>query len=95
MLGWEPTSCGVVVTTERSEYEAKRLIISAGAWMGALVPRLKGLAVPERQVLAWMQPLRPELFQPERFPVFNLLVDEGRFYGFPMFGIPGFKIVRS
>jgi len=94
VLEWEPTSRGVVVTTDRGEYEAERLIISAGAWMGALVPRLKGLAVPERQVLAWMQPLRPELFQPERFPVFNLLVDEGRFYGFPVFGIPGFKIGR-
>jgi sarcosine oxidase len=48
--------------------------------------------VPERQVLAWFQPARPELFMPDRFPVFNLITDEGRFYGFPVFGIPGFKI---
>jgi sarcosine oxidase len=47
--------------------------------------------VPERQVLAWLQPQRPELFTPDRFPVFNLLVEEGRFYGFPVFGVPGFK----
>jgi sarcosine oxidase len=38
-----------------------------------------------------LQPARPELFQPHNFPVFNLLVDEGRFYGFPVFGVPGFK----
>ena len=46
---------------------------------------------PERQVLAWLQPIRPEYFRPSTFPVFNLLVDEGRFYGFPVFGVPGFK----
>ncbi|HRW49966.1 MAG TPA: FAD-dependent oxidoreductase, partial [Caldilinea sp.] len=27
----------------------------------------------------------------DNFPVFNCLVDEGRFYGFPVFGVPGFK----
>ena len=55
---------------------------------------LEGLAVPERQVLAWLQPSRPELFRPSDFPVFNLLVDEGRFYGFPVIGVPGFKFGR-
>jgi sarcosine oxidase len=39
-----------------------------------------------------MQPHRPDLFQPDRFPVFNLVVEEGRYYGFPVFGIPGFKV---
>jgi sarcosine oxidase len=49
----------------------------------------------ERQVLAWLQPLRPELFTPDRFPVFNLQLDEeDRYYGFPVFGIPGFKFGR-
>jgi len=42
-------------------------------------------------VLIWMQPERPEYFQLDTFPVFNCLVDEGRFYGFPVFGVPGFK----
>jgi hypothetical protein len=41
--------------------------------------------------LGWFQPHRPELFTPDMLPVFNLLVDEGRFYGFPVHGIPGFK----
>src|SRR5262249_60003364 len=27
-------------------------------------------------------------------PVFNLVVPEGRWYGFPVFGVPGFKIGR-
>jgi sarcosine oxidase len=36
----------------------------------------------------------PRAVHPERFPVFNLLVEEGRFYGLPSFGVPGFKFGR-
>ncbi len=89
---WEPTEGGgVSVETERGRYEADRLVISAGPWASRLVPRLSTLAVPERQVLAWLQPMRPELFTPDRFPVFILDVPEGSFYGFPVHDVPGFK----
>ena len=91
VLEWEATSGGVRVTTDRATYEAERLVLAAGAWEGELT----GLpVVAERQVLAWLDPLKPELFTPARFPVFNLIVDEGRYYGFPVFGIPGFKFGR-
>jgi sarcosine oxidase len=91
VLGWESTGEGVRVTTDRATYEADRLVLAAGAWEGELT----GLpVVAERQVLAWLDPLSPELFAPERFPVFNLAVEEGRYYGFPVFGIPGFKFGR-
>lgn len=91
VLEWEPLGDGVRVRTDRGVYEADRLVITAGAWSAQLLDVLRGVAVPERQVLAWLQPARPELFQPARFPVFNLLVEEGRYYGFPIFGVPGFK----
>jgi sarcosine oxidase len=91
VLEWQPERDGVRVTTDRADYEADRLVITGGAWNYKLLPLLNGLAVPERQVLAWLQPERPENFTPDVFPVFNLIVDEGRFYGFPVFGIPGFK----
>jgi len=94
VLGWEPVGDGVRVETDRDSYEAARLVVCAGAWIGALVPELAGLARPERQVLGWFQPNRPELFVPGRFPVFNLTVPEGRYYGFPVFGVPGFKVGR-
>jgi sarcosine oxidase len=96
VLGWEarPGGEGVVVTTDRARYEAGRLVLTAGAWMADLAPLLRGLAVPERQVLAWLQPQAPELFTPERFPVFNLEVEEGRYYGFPVVEVPGFKFGR-
>lgn len=92
VLEWEPLGQGGVrVTTSRDTYEADRLVVTAGAWDGELLDVLDGVAVPERQVLAWLQPTRPEHFRPANFPVFNLLVDEGRFYGFPVHGVPGFK----
>jgi sarcosine oxidase len=47
-----------------------------------------------RQSLAWLQPTRPEVFRPDRMPVFNLALDGEHFYGFPAFGIPGFKLGR-
>ncbi len=92
VLSWEPDGGQVVVRTDRGVYRARRLVVTAGPWTGRLVPRLAALAVPERQVLLWAQPRRPELFRLGAFPVFNLEAPEGRFYGFPIFGVPGVKI---
>lgn len=94
VLGWDVTSGGVRVTTDRGVYEAERLVLSAGAWMQSLVSDLKTLAQPERQVLAWFQPWEPGIYITGRFPVFNLSVEEGRYYGFPVHHVPGFKVGR-
>ena len=95
VLDWEVKPSGTVeVRTSKGTYEAGRLVLTAGAWMGELAPALAGQAVPERQVLAWLHPLRPELFTPDVFPVFNLQVAEGRYYGFPVYEVPGFKFGR-
>jgi sarcosine oxidase len=91
VLSWEEANGGVRVRTDRGEYDAARLIITAGPWIRDLVEPLRGLAEPERQVLAWLQPTAPEKFALGRFPVFNGMFETGRFYGFPVFGIPGFK----
>jgi sarcosine oxidase len=96
VLNWEayPSGEGVVVSTDRGRYETGRLVITAGAWIGELAPVVRQLATPERQVLAWLQPKRPEWFTTERFPVFNIDVEEGRYYGLPVFEVPGFKFGR-
>jgi sarcosine oxidase len=91
VLQWGATGGRVWVRTTRGRYEAGRLVVCAGPWAARLIPELDGLAVPERQVLAWLQPARPEYFQPDAFPVFNLEAEEGRYYGFPSFLVPGFK----
>ena len=91
VLSWRAVDNGVIVKTNRNEYQAGKLVFTAGAWNAQLLPILSGLAIAERQVLAWLQPLEPALFTPERFPVFNMEIGGERYYGFPIYGIPGFK----
>jgi sarcosine oxidase len=74
--------------------EAERLVLTAGAWSQDLARLPQGLAGALRQAVAWFQPVRPELFTPERLPVFNLVLDGEHFYGVPVFSVPGFKVGR-
>ena len=92
VVSWQADRGSVTVRTPRSTYQAARLVFSAGAWSSGLLPPLGENAVPERQVMGWFQPAQPEHFALGRFPVFNFLVPEGHYYGFPVYGIPGFKI---
>jgi len=84
--------------TSRAAYTADKLVICGGAWAYKLVPPLTGKAVPERQVLIWLETKQPRWFTPKRFPVWNAMVGEGRFYGFPEFNpngdTPGMKFGR-
>jgi len=92
VVGWERRGGAIAVRTDRGAYTARRLVVTAGSWVGTLVPALAKAATAERQVLIWAQPLRPEFFRLGAFPVFNMEASEGRFYGFPVYGIPGFKL---
>jgi sarcosine oxidase len=95
LLSWHVTPLGGVgVRTAAGAYEADRLAICAGPWAATLVPALAAFAVPERQVLAWLQPTRREWFSVDAFPVFYLEVPEGSYYGFPEHDVPGFKFGR-
>jgi sarcosine oxidase len=94
VVDWVTKGHGVEVYTDHERYSAEKLVICSGAWGTKLVAELATLAVPERQVLAWFQPTRPGLFRVHTFPVFNMTVEEGRYYGFPIYGIPGFKVGR-
>lgn len=94
MLGWESGEGGVRIETERGSYAADRLVVAAGAWASVAGRLDPDLAVAERNALAWFQPLAPELFGLDRFPCFGLAVEEGIFYGFPQFGVPGVKVGR-
>ncbi len=94
VLEWNAGGGKVTVRTDRATYEAGQLVLAAGPWMGALVPELRARLVPERQVVGWFDIAEPSRFAPGAFPVFVLDADEGRYYGFPEYGVPGFKIGR-
>lgn len=85
---WEPAARGVRVFTATGEYEAGRLIVSAGGWVQTLLPDLPLPFTVERQVLFWFGALRhPAAFAPERLPIHLWEHEPGRFfYGFPDLG---------
>ncbi len=92
-LSWKTTADGgVEVATARTTYTAGSLVLTAGAWMPELVPALGRTETIVKQAIGWFGVRRPELFTPDNFPVFILTVDEGNFYGFPLYEHPGFKL---
>jgi sarcosine oxidase len=94
VLEWTPTESGVRVRTERGQVETERLVVTAGVWSDDVARLTPGSVRAVRQSLAWLQPTAPELFTPGRFPVFNLILDDEHYYGFPSHGIPGVKLGR-
>lgn len=93
VTGWESRSGAYILHTDRGSYEAGQLVITAGAWIGKLVA---APVTAERCVLGWFAPSRNNAyFSGDRLPVW--IVDSentGHFYGFPVHGIPGFKLGR-
>jgi sarcosine oxidase len=92
VLDIAPHAGHVVVRTTQGRYEAGQVVVCGGPWMGELAPVLRPLLTPERQVVGWFGVTAPAHFTPQAFPVFLLDAAEGRFYGFPEHGVPGFKI---
>jgi sarcosine oxidase len=90
---WEPRGDGVVVKTATETFAGKQLLLSAGSWLNSLVPDLNLPLTVERQVMVWFEPRsEPELFQPQRCPIFICEPAPGRFfYGVPDLG-DGVKI---
>ena len=92
VIDWNVRKGAVTVRTDRGSYRASRLVITAGPWAAHVIERLRGVVKPERQVLLWVQPKRPELFEMNRFPVFYMQDERGeKYYGMPIHSIPGFK----
>jgi sarcosine oxidase len=88
----EPLRAGVRVRTrDGTLIEAASVIVAAGAWIGDLVPALAPHLTLTRQVLGWFSPREPELFRPERCPVFILQGEDDAVYGFPDFAGTGVK----
>jgi len=81
--GWDATETEVHVHLENESITAARLIITAGAWAGALLRDLQLPLAVKRKVVAWFDPLAPELFA--ALPVFAF--PENFTYGFPH--VPG------
>lgn len=91
VVDWRERGDAIDVRTDRGTYSCRQLLVSAGAWTGQLPTGLQPLLSPERQVMLWTQPRRPEYFQPATFPVVYMHAPEGSFYGLPALDGAGFK----
>ncbi|MFM7230545.1 MAG: N-methyl-L-tryptophan oxidase [bacterium] len=84
----------VVVDTDRGRLLAERVVVTAGAWVGELVPSLRTRVAVKRQHVGYFAlGGEPADARPGRFPVWVRLgpPDEGVHYGLPEFGRPGIK----
>jgi monomeric sarcosine oxidase len=86
--GWDASEQEVHVHLEMESITTARLIITAGAWTSALLRDLHLPLTVKRKVVAWFDPLAPELFAPDRVPVFAF--PENFTYGFP--NLPGLGV---
>lgn len=96
VLDWSRTATGFVIRTDKGSYEAGQILVTAGAWIGKLLAAQRVPVTAERTVLGWFAPRRnAENFSECRLPVWIIDSPEtGHFYGFPIHGIPGFKLGR-
>ena len=63
---------------------ADTVIVAAGAWTPFLLPELEGAMWATGQPVLFFRPNEPQLFEPERFPVWCAdIANTGR-YGFPL-----------
>jgi len=88
---WEPDGDGVRVTSTQGTYRARRLVITAGAWLARLLPELAPYLWVERSVLFWFEPQR-ELEAFARLPVYLAEDTDRLYYGFPYDAGSGLKV---
>jgi len=96
VLGWEPHAGRYTIRTDRETHEAAQIVFSSGAWTGKLLEPEGVPVVPERTVLGWFAPRANwREFQSDRLPIWIVDAPQvGHFYGFPIHGVPGFKLGR-
>jgi len=63
-----------------------RVVMAVGAWTPYLLPFTKKFFRASGQPVFHLKPQRPDLFAPERFPVFGADITTTGYYGFPLNG---------
>ncbi len=94
VMRWSPDGAGVRVETETATYLADALVITAGPWAGEILRDLHLPLEPWRMYNVYFAPTRPDLFGPDRFPVYGVRGPEGSYYGVPMLPGDGLKVGR-
>lgn len=102
VIEWNKIGNNVTVKTHRHTYHANKLIITAGAWAGKVIPAIADKIKVTRQFVAWIKTRDDKKFALNNFPCWMIADDNKRgcYYGFPLldtnkFGEPaGLKLAH-
>ncbi len=94
VLGWSPDGEGITVETDRGQYRAGRLVVTAGAWAPQLLASLDVELRVLRKPLLWYRTQTPDYKLDNGFPVWFLETELGAIYGFPEIDERGFKLAE-
>lgn len=102
VLDWKKDGGGIVVITNKNRYHSRKLVITAGAWAGKMIPGLSDKIKVTRQFVAWIKPNNPDAFTLNHFPCWMIVDDSkpGVYYGFPALPVeifgepPGVKLAH-
>lgn len=102
VISWEKTKDGIIVRTDKNNYNCKKLVITAGPWSGKIIPGFQNKLKVTRQVIAWVKVKNENDFRLGNLPCWMIADQEnpGVFYGFPVlstekFGEPsGLKLAH-
>ena len=102
VINWEREGANIIVRTDKDSYQCNKLIITAGAWAGKMIPGLADKIKVTRQFVAWIKTKNDDQFELNKFPCWMIGDDvkHGCYYGFPLldtekFGEPaGLKLAH-
>ena len=95
VIDWKKEGAGIIVRTGKDLYQCNKLIITAGAWAGKMIPGVADKIKVTRQFVAWIK-TRPtgssgrakndDQFKLNEFPCWMIGDNEkqGCYYGFPL-----------
>jgi glycine/D-amino acid oxidase-like deaminating enzyme len=80
------TDSGVdgIILADRERIAADVVVMTTGAWTPYVLPFTKEFFRATGQAVFHLGPQQPELFLPERFPVFTADISKTGYYGFPL-----------
>lgn len=87
---WHARAVGVQVQTEQETFEAKCLIIAAGAWAKQVLADLRLRLEVRRKAMYWFQARGPQ-YAAEQMPCYLYELPQGIFYGMPRIDDRGVK----
>jgi sarcosine oxidase len=85
VIEWKNDGTNIIVKTDKNYYESNKLIITAGAWAGKMIPGFINKIKVTRQFVAWIKPKNEKQLTLNNFPCWMIGNDEkqGCYYGFP------------